>query len=74
MENGVFLLMLHLKGKGVYMTKLLRTVFVDEITLARLNKLSVITRMPKAVLIREGVDLVLDKHEKDIKLQQKKRE
>ena len=46
------------------MAKSFRTVFVDEITLARLNKLSAITRIPKAVFIREGVDLMLDKHEK----------
>jgi len=56
------------------MAKLLRTVFVDEITVARLNKLSAITRIPKAVLIREGIDLMLDKHEKLLKGKRKKRE
>ena len=56
------------------MTKLLRTVYVDEITVARLNKLSAITRIPKAVLIREGIDLTLDKHEKQLKNKLKKRE
>ena len=56
------------------MTKLLRTVFVDEITLARLNKLSAITRIPKAVIIREGIDLMLDKHEKLLKGKREKRE
>ena len=56
------------------MAKALRTVFVDEITLARLNKLSAITRIPKAVFIREGVDLMLDKHEKKSKIKRKKRE
>ena len=56
------------------MAKLLRTVFVDEITVARLHKLSAITRIPKAVLIREGIDLMLDKHEKKLKRKRKKRE
>ena len=56
------------------MPKSFRTVFVDEITLARLNKLSAITRIPKAVLIREGIDLTLDKHEKKSKIKRKKRE
>ena len=55
------------------MTKMLRTVFVDEITVARLNKLSAITRIPKAVLIREGVDLMLAKHEKKLESKRKKR-
>ena len=55
------------------MTKLLRTVYVDEITVARLNKLSAITRIPKAVLIREGIDLMLDKHEKKLKRKRNKR-
>ena len=49
------------------MTKLLRTVYIDEITVARLNKLSAITRIPKAVLIREGIDLMLEEHEKKLK-------
>lgn len=56
------------------MAKLLRTVFVDEITVARLNKLSAITRIPKAVLIREGIDFMLDKHEKQLQRKKKKRE
>ena len=56
------------------MAKSFRTVFVDEITVARLNKLSAITRIPKAVLIREGIDLMLDKHEKLLKGKRKKRE
>jgi len=55
------------------MAKALRTVFVDEITLARLNKLSAITRIPKAVFIREGVDLMFDKHERQLKSKGKKK-
>ena len=54
------------------MTKLLRTVYIDEITVAKLNKLSTITRIPKTVLIREGKDLMLDKHEKKLKRKRKK--
>jgi len=56
------------------MAKTFRTVFVDEITLARLNKLSSTTRIPKAALLREGIDLMLDKHEKKFKRKSKKRE
>jgi predicted DNA-binding protein len=56
------------------MAKLLRTVFIDELTAERLHKLSAITRIPKAVLIREGIDLMLDKHEKKLKRKRKKRE
>ena len=56
------------------MAKLLRTVFIDELTAERLHKLSAITRIPKAVLIREGIDLMLDKHEKKLKRKSKKRE
>ena len=56
------------------MTKMLRTVFIDEITAARLNKLSALTRVPKAVFIREGIDLTLDKHEKLLKGKREKRE
>jgi predicted DNA-binding protein len=56
------------------MAKLLRTVFIDEITAARLNKLSALTRVPKAVFIREGIDLMLDKHEKKLKRKRQKRE
>ena len=56
------------------MTKMLRTVFIDEITAARLNKLSALTRVPKAVFIREGIDLMLDKHEKKLKRKRQKRE
>jgi predicted DNA-binding protein len=55
------------------MAKSFRTVFVDEITLGRLNKLSAITRIPKAVLIREGIDLTLDKYEGKLIRKRKKR-
>jgi hypothetical protein len=72
--SGVLLLVLHFKEEGVQMTKILRTVFVDEKEVEGLNKLSAITRIPKAVLIREGIDLVLDTHEKRLISKRKKRE
>ena len=56
------------------MVMILRSVHVDEITLARLEKLSTITRIPKAALLREGIDLMLDKHEAELKDKRKKRE
>ncbi len=42
--------------------------------LARLNRLSEITRVPKAAHIREGIDIVLKKYEKQLKGRTKKRE
>ena len=56
------------------MAKKLTTLYVDVELIERLNKLSAITRVPKAVYTREAVDLALDKHEKQIKIQREKRE
>jgi predicted DNA-binding protein len=56
------------------MAKKLTTLYVDVELLERLNKLSAITRVPKSVYTREAVDLALDKHEKQLKMQQEKRE
>ena len=56
------------------MAKKLTTLYVDVELIKRLNRLSALTRVPKAVYTREAVDLALDKHEKEIKLQQEKRE
>jgi len=56
------------------MAKKLTTLYVDVELLERLNKLSAITRVPMSVYTREAVDLALDKHEKQIKAQQEKRE
>ena len=53
--------------------KVLRSVFIDEIKVARLSKLSATTRIPKAALVREGIDLMLDKHEEQLKRKRKKR-
>ena len=49
------------------MKKVLRTVFLDKEQLARLNRLSAITRVPKAVYIREGIDIILKKSEKQLR-------
>ena len=73
-RSGVLLLVLYFKEEGVHMTKVLRTVFVDEKEVEELNKLSAITRIPKAVLIREGIDLMLDTHEKRLTSKRKRRE
>ena len=56
------------------MAKKLTTLYLDIEMVKRLNKLSALTRIPKAVLIREGIDLTLDKHEKLLKGKPKKRE
>ena len=56
------------------MVKILRSLYFDEKKVESLNRLSAITRIPKAVLIREGIDLMLDKHEKKLKIKRKKRE
>ena len=54
------------------MAKKLTTLYVDVALLKRLNRLSALTRVPMAVYTREAVDLALDKHEKQIKVQREK--
>ena len=54
------------------MAKKLTTLYVDVELLERLNRLSALTRVPMAVYTREAVDLALDKHEKEIQIQQEK--
>jgi predicted DNA-binding protein len=56
------------------MAKKLTTLYVDVELLERLNKLSAMTRVPMSVYTREAVDLALDKHEKQIKVQQEESE
>jgi len=46
------------------MAKKLTTLYIDVELLERLNRLSAMTRVPKAVYTREAVDLALEKHEK----------
>ena len=47
--------------------KALRSVYLDSEQVERLKNLSAITRVPQAVYIREGLDLVMDKYEKKTK-------
>ena len=53
--------------------KALRTVFLDKKQLDKLDRLSALTRVPKAAYIREAVDLVLDKYERQLGSKLKKR-
>lgn len=47
--------------------KALRSVYLDSEQVERLKNLSAITRVPQAVYIREGLDLVMDRYEKKTK-------
>ena len=47
--------------------KALRSVYLDLEQVERLKILSDKTRVPQAVYIREGLDLVMSKHEKKLK-------
>ena len=47
--------------------KIMRSFFLDKKQLERLNRLSATTRVPMAVYIRAGLELVLNKHEREIK-------
>lgn len=51
------------------MTKILRTIYLDTRLVEKLAKLSATTRIPQAALVREGIDLMLKKHEKKLKRQ-----
>ena len=51
--------------------RVLRTVFLDEKQIERLNKLSAMTRV-QTVYFREAIDIVLAKHEKRLKGKHKK--
>jgi hypothetical protein len=52
---------------GDTMTKILRSIYFDVKQVEKLIGLSKKTRIPQAVLLREGIDLVLKKHEKQSK-------
>jgi len=56
------------------MTKLLRSVYLDEEQVESLIKLSKKTRVPQAVLVREGIDLMLKKRERQLQRKKKKGE
>ena len=52
--------------------KILRSIYIDIEQLERLDSLSAETRVPKATYIREALDLVLKKYERQMKGSQKK--
>ena len=54
------------------MAKILSSIYLEIPQLERLDKLSEKTRVPKAVYVREGLDLVLKKHEKQLEGKHKK--
>ena len=54
------------------MKKALTTFWMDKEQLARLNRLSEITRVPKSAYIRDGIDIILKKYEKQLKGRQKR--
>jgi len=60
------------RGKGT--DKVLRTVFIDERHIARLARLSAMTRVPQAIYMREAIDIALAKYEKLLKGERKKKE
>ena len=55
------------------MTKILRSLYIEKEQVESLIKLSKRTRVPQAVLVREGVDLMLKKREKELQRKKKKK-
>ena len=55
------------------MPKRLRTIYLDKEKLEQLRKLSAKTRIPQAVIVRTGIDHVLDKYEKQLKGKRKQK-
>ncbi len=53
--------------------KILRSIYIDIEQLERLDRLSAKTRVPKAAYIREALELVLKKYEKQLGEKPKKR-
>ena len=56
------------------MTKILRSLYIEKEQVESLIKLSKRTRVPQAVLVREGVDLMLKKREKQLQSKKQKQE
>jgi predicted DNA-binding protein len=54
--------------------KILRSIYIDIEQLEKLDSLSKQTRVPKATYIREALELVLEKYERQIKFTQKRKE
>ena len=59
---------------GKMAKKILKSLFLDQEQVERLKKLSAKTRVPISVYIREGADLVLNKYERQLRNELKKRE
>ncbi len=55
------------------MAKVIVSIYPTVEQLKRLDKLSAKTKVPKAKYVREGVDLLLKKYEKQIEEKDKKR-
>jgi Ribbon-helix-helix domain len=53
--------------------KILRSIYLENEQVERLMKLSAKTKIPQAVFIREGLDLMLAKYENEIKGSNRKR-
>ena len=56
------------------MAKILRSLYLEKEQVESIIRLSKRTRVPQAVLVREGVDLMLKKREKELQRKKKKRE
>ena len=54
------------------MMKILRTIYLEKQMVDKLVRLSTSTRIPQAVFVREGVDLMLRKREKQLSGSQKR--
>ncbi len=55
------------------MLKIIRSFYLDKQIIAKVARLSKKTGVSQSVLVREGVDLMLKKHEKQMSGSQKKR-
>ena len=73
MLNGTNLRAIWVRSRGSGM-KILRSIYIDIEQLEKLDSLSVKTRVPKATYIREALELVLEKYERQIKSTQKRKE
>jgi hypothetical protein len=55
------------------MPRQLRTIYFDKEKVEQLKEVSAKTKIPQAVIIRAGIDSVLDKYEKQLKGKNKRR-
>jgi len=52
--------------------KVLRSIYLDIAQVERIKKLSEVTKVPQAVYVREGLDLLLQKYEGKLGMQSQK--